>query len=343
MTKGFGEHPLRILYSSAELRGIECYADYMEGDYDNRFAISIPGRRTEKCLSELDSWSSCSTMFYPMDMELNLRGWPAECTFRGAFGTVLKKYFTKLNSRRVEVFRETTFRIFIGMPTPNGDPMLYHLTMLHEVRDVEVARARRFQFELKCRVVEYGETEFCLISGLRFGSYVDIINTKVSTSSTLRNRLFPNVRDEDIRLKDLEDYVKGSAFSTCSDEDEVMVVQMVFLFRGLIGRDDNMCIPSVVYELADSQYNWNRFAWGTYLWRNKIPRMRAWRIKTQLSLEQCLRILDVSVENNIPRDFEPTPVEIHLPFFVRYVSWTLDKVYSPPQQQSHPKDRSPSP
>nr|KAJ0227857.1 hypothetical protein LSAT_V11C100049050 [Lactuca sativa] len=250
------------------------------------------------------------------------------------------------------------------MPTPNGDPMLYHLTMLHEVRDVEVARARRFQFELKCRVVEYGETEFCLISGLRFGSYVDIINTKVSTSSTLRNRLFPNVRDEDIRLKDLEDYVKGSAFSTCSDEDEVMVVQMVFLFRGLIGRDDNMCIPSVVYELADSQYNWNRylrdnegegytktmkytllgfqFPFKVNL-RNKIPRMRAWRIKTQLSLEQCLRILDVSVENNIPRDFEPTPVEIHLPFFVRYVSWTLDKVYSPPQQQSHPKDRSPSP
>ncbi|CAI9270051.1 unnamed protein product [Lactuca saligna] len=339
MTKGFGEHPLRILYSSAELRGIECYADYMVPqketttiDLRSRFldverknvsASSIPGAAAVRCFIR---WI-----------------WNSKCTFRGAFGTVLKKYFTKLNSRRVEVFRETTFRIFIGMPTPNGDPMLYHLTMLHEVRDVEVARARRFQFELKCRVVEYGETEFCLISGLRFGSYVDIINTKVSTSSTLRNRLFPNVRDEDIRLKDLEDYVKGSAFSTCSDEDEVMVVQMVFLFRGLIGRDDNMCIPSVVYELADSQYNWNRFAWGTYLWRNKIPRMRAWRIKTQLSLEQCLRILDVSVENNIPRDFEPTPVEIHLPFFVRYVSWTLDKVYSPPQQQSHPKDRSPSP
>ena len=65
--------------------------------------------------------------------------------------------------------------------------------------------------------------------------------------------------DEDFWLKDLEDYVKGPAFSTCSDEDAVMVVQMIFLFRGLIGRDDNMCIPSVVYELADSQYNWNRY------------------------------------------------------------------------------------
>nr|KAJ0192607.1 hypothetical protein LSAT_V11C800396980 [Lactuca sativa] len=138
----------------------------------------------------------------------SLRGWPAECTFGGALGSVLKKYITKLNSRRVELFRETAFGIFIGMPTPNGDPMLCDLMMLHEVRDVEVARDERFQFELQGRVVEYSETEFCLINGLRFGPYVDIINTKVSTSSALRNRLFSNVRDEDLRLKNLEDYIK---------------------------------------------------------------------------------------------------------------------------------------
>ncbi|CAI9296112.1 unnamed protein product [Lactuca saligna] len=131
--------------------------------------------------------------------------------------------------------------------------------MFHDVRDVEVARVGRFQFELQGRVVEYGETEFCLISGLRFGPYVDIINKKVSTSSTLRNRLFSNVRDEDLWLKDLEDYIKGPTFSTCSNEDAVMVMEMIFLLRGLIGRDSNTCIPLEVYELADSQYNWNKY------------------------------------------------------------------------------------
>ncbi|CAI9278649.1 unnamed protein product [Lactuca saligna] len=99
------------------------------------------------------------------------------------------------------------------------------------------------------RVVEYGETKFCLISDLRCGPYVDIINTKVSTSSALRNQLFPNVRDEDLRLKDLEEYIKGSAFSTCSNEDAVMVMQMMLLLTGLIGRDSNTCIPPTVYEL----------------------------------------------------------------------------------------------
>nr|KAJ0195840.1 hypothetical protein LSAT_V11C700348800 [Lactuca sativa] len=116
--------------------------------------------------------------------------------------------------------------------------------MLHKVRDVEVANGR---------VVAYGEIKFCWISGLRFGPYVEIINTKVSTSSTLRNQLFLNVRDEYLRLKDLEDYIKGPTFSTCSNEDAIMVMQMMFLLRGLIGRDGNTYIPPAVYELADSQ------------------------------------------------------------------------------------------
>nr|KAJ0193753.1 hypothetical protein LSAT_V11C800433720 [Lactuca sativa] len=259
------------------------------------------------------------------------------------------------------------------MPILNGDLMLCHLLMLHEVRDFEVAKARKFRFPFQSRVVEYGETKFYLIRGLRFGPYVDKINTKVSTSSTLMTQLFPNVRDEDLRLKDLKDYIKGPAFSTCSDEDAGS--------------------HRLRRQYMHSAGSYDMFAYGTYLWRysetqlrlwfgkiyrylrdnesvgytkmmkytvwiletfletlrfahhteNEIPRMRAWRMKTQLSLEQCLHVSDVSVENNISRVFEPTPVEIHLSFFVRYMNWNLDKVQSPQQQQSPPKERSPSP
>ncbi|CAI9269440.1 unnamed protein product [Lactuca saligna] len=242
------------------------------------------------------------------------------------------------------------------MPTPNGNSMLCHLMMLHEVRDVEVARAGKFRFELQGRVVKYGETEFCLISGLRLGQYVDIINTKVNTNSTLRNRLLPNVRDEELRLKNLEDYNKGPAFSMCSAEDAVMVMQMMFLLRGLIGRDGNTCIPPAMYMLADSQYNWNMFAWGMYLWRYNETQLRFWFGKIYMYLRDnesvgYTKMMKYTVtgfqlpfkENNIPRVFEPTPVEIHLSFLVRYINWTLDKVQSPPQPQSPPKERSSSP
>nr|KAJ0196702.1 hypothetical protein LSAT_V11C700374510 [Lactuca sativa] len=67
---------------------------------------------------------------------------------------------------------------------------------------------------------------------------------------------------------------------------------------------------------------------------NEFRRMRAWRIKTQLTVDQCLRILDVSLENNIPRVVEAMNFEIKLQFYSSYLSWTLDGVESPSMQQS---------
>nr|KAJ0195200.1 hypothetical protein LSAT_V11C700374520 [Lactuca sativa] len=144
-----------------------------------------------------------------------MRGWPAQLTCKGVVGTVLRKFIPKLKSRRLELFQETPFGIFIGMPTPNGDSMLCHLMMLHEVHDVPVDRAGRFRFELQGRVVEY-----------------------------------------DLLLKDIEYYIKWPTFLTCSNV--IMLMKIVFLLKGLIGRDTNMLILSVVYELANNLYNWNK-------------------------------------------------------------------------------------
>ena len=107
-------------------------------------------------------------------------------------------------------------------------------------------------------MVEYGETEFCLISNLRFGPYVDVINTKHKTKSALHSWLFLNLRNEDLQPKDIEDYIKRPIFETCSDDDAITLMNMLFLLRGLIGRDTNTYIMSVVFDLADNLYNWNR-------------------------------------------------------------------------------------
>ncbi|CAI9302232.1 unnamed protein product [Lactuca saligna] len=96
--------------------------------------------------------------------------------------------------------------------------MLCHLMMLHEIRDVVATRDGRLRFELQNGVVEYGETEFCLISGLRYGPYVDVINTKCNKKNCITESVVP---------------------------------------KCIIGWDTDMCIPSVVYELADNVYNWN--------------------------------------------------------------------------------------
>ncbi|CAI9263384.1 unnamed protein product [Lactuca saligna] len=160
--------------------------------------------------------------------------------------------------------------------------------MFHDVHDVLVARVGRFWFKLQGRVVKYGDIEFFLISSLRFRPYVDVINTKHNTKFALWSQLFPNFRNEDLRLKDIEDYIKGPTFLTCSNDDAIMLMNILFLLK----------------------------------------------VKVNVFILE---------ENNIPRAVEATNFEIELPFYSRYLSWTLDGVESPQMQQSPPKQWSPSP
>ncbi|CAI9302771.1 unnamed protein product [Lactuca saligna] len=165
-----------------------------------------------------------------------MRGWPAKLTFKGVVGTMLREFIPKLNSRRLELFRETTFRIFIGMPTPNGDPMLFHLMMLHEVRYVVVARV-----------------------------------------------------------------------------------------GGLIGRDTNTCIPSVVFVLAGNVYNWNRFAWSAFLWRCS-------EIQLRLLFRKIHRYLRDQANVGPVKTLKYTVTSFHLPLSLHV---TLHPELDPPPQSEY--------
>ncbi|CAI9262401.1 unnamed protein product [Lactuca saligna] len=58
------------------------------------------------------------------------------------------------------------------------------------------------------------------------------------------------------------------------DEDDVMHIQLVFMLKGLHGRDVKTGIPAAVYKLADNIDDWNRFAWSTYFWTYTSRLMR---------------------------------------------------------------------
>nr|KAJ0190217.1 hypothetical protein LSAT_V11C800389790 [Lactuca sativa] len=53
------------------------------------------------------------------------------------------------------------------MHVPNGDPLLVHLMMLHEVRSQEVFETGRFLFKIQGMQLDFDETRYILISGLR--------------------------------------------------------------------------------------------------------------------------------------------------------------------------------
>nr|KAJ0192302.1 hypothetical protein LSAT_V11C800449240 [Lactuca sativa] len=168
---------------------------------------------------------------------------------------MIKKYFPRLTQSQRVLFEASPFGIFLGMHIPHGDPLLVHIMMLHEL--------------------DFGETEYILICGLKVGPYVDLLyDEKGQSNSQLRARLFLDISDSRLQLKDLEDLIMSPNYSALQDEDVVMLIQLVFMLKGLHRRDVKTGIPTVVYKLADNIDNWNRCAWGTYFWKYTSRMMR---------------------------------------------------------------------
>ncbi|CAI9298275.1 unnamed protein product [Lactuca saligna] len=82
------------------------------------------------------------------------------------------------------------------------------------------------------------------------------------------------ILDARLRLKDLEELIMSSNCLALQDEDAMMLIQLVFMLKGLHGRDIKTGIPAAVYKLADNIDDWNKFAWGTYFWKYASRMMR---------------------------------------------------------------------
>ncbi|KAL7609966.1 hypothetical protein Lser_V15G10053 [Lactuca serriola] len=202
-------------------------------------------------------------------MTHNLRGMhddldqKSDLTLKGMIGTIFKDYFSRLTESQRVLFEASSFGRLLGMHIPHSDPLLVHLIMLHEVRSKQVSKMGRFLFEIQGMQLDFGETEYILICGLRVGPYVDLLHDERGWSnSNLRARLFPDITDAHLRLKDSEDYIMSPNYFPLKDEDVVMLIQLVFMLKGLHGQDVKMSIPTAVYKLADNIDDWNGFAWG---------------------------------------------------------------------------------
>ncbi|CAH1426508.1 unnamed protein product [Lactuca virosa] len=73
----------------------------------------------------------------------------------------------------------------------------------------------------------------------------------------------------------------------------------------------------------------------------ELSRMRSWRSKTPLSWDNCHRIINVLVPNNVPIPVVANGTELMLPFYVRYVNRTLNHEESPPPQHSPVRNSPP--
>nr|KAJ0228345.1 hypothetical protein LSAT_V11C100048730 [Lactuca sativa] len=216
--------------------------------------------------------------------------------------------------------------------------------MLHEIRSQEVFEIGRFLFEIQGMQLDFSETEYILICGLKVGPYMDLLHDKRDQSnSNLRAWLFPDITDARLRLKNLEDYIMSLNYLSLQDQDDVMFIQLVFMLKGLHGRDVKTGIPAAVYKFADNIDDWNRFAWGTYfltytlgLMRGMFEKIKNFRIFKHTNPESKKVHKFIVAGFMLPFKLKNHPIvvmenatELMFLFYIRYINWTLNHEESP--------------
>ncbi|CAI9276818.1 unnamed protein product [Lactuca saligna] len=128
-----------------------------------------------------------------------------DLTLKSVVGTIIKDYFPRLSQLQRTLFEALPFGRFLGMHVHNCDPLIVHLMMLHEVWSQEVYESGMFPLEIQRVQLDFGETEYILISGLRVCPYVYLLHDeKGRLNSNLRARFFPKITNAHLWLRDLE-------------------------------------------------------------------------------------------------------------------------------------------
>ncbi|GJR22451.1 phospholipase-like protein [Tanacetum coccineum] len=120
---------------------------------------------------------------------------------------------------------------------------------------------------------KFGREEFCLITGLRFGSensdhYVEGINP-------YKRLLFgSDIDGGHITGQMLLDKINCEEFFKLQDEDAVAVCQLAVLHLILLGRQPAHNIPEWWFRLIVDKNKWETYPWGSYVWAKLYRQLR---------------------------------------------------------------------
>ncbi|XVF75184.1 hypothetical protein PTKIN_Ptkin13bG0167000 [Pterospermum kingtungense] len=119
-------------------------------------------------------------------------------------------------------------------------------------------------FRIGDNLICFGKQEFCLITGLKFGTSAFDTNAVYRPSDDgLWMKIFKGLQ---ISTKDLWDRFKKGEFN--ENRDIAIKVALVLLAElVLMAGDGRGCVRSWVWELVDNRDAWDKFPWGKYVFQ----------------------------------------------------------------------------
>ncbi|PWA57127.1 phospholipase-like, Aminotransferase-like mobile domain protein [Artemisia annua] len=171
----------------------------------------------------------------------------------------------KLDAKRRNLFRSNCFRYWLDLLYFEHEPHLidYMVRKQHRVDDSHYDMP--FIYYLDGHTLHFGRPEFCLMTGLRFGS----VSFEVYTSSDLkfRERVFPDKQWLIVTNLDLIGVLEDEErFWRLSDEDAIRISLLLVLEVIFMGRLLTCQVDDTLMRLVENLDTWNAFPWGEHIW-----------------------------------------------------------------------------
>ncbi|KAK1436778.1 hypothetical protein QVD17_02560 [Tagetes erecta] len=162
-------------------------------------------------------------------------------------------------SARSELFRATCFGPWLDVQSTSNDQSLVHLML--QTQYIPDGLQNTLYFRVGGQKLRFGPQEFCLITGLRLGSYHWGWGRG---NMTFKDRVFGvQARLKVLDLKNIFD----RSLDQLSDLDAVRICLLMLLEVGFMGHESGYLVDSALLQLVEDLDSWNTFPWGSYLWK----------------------------------------------------------------------------
>ena len=178
--------------------------------------------------------------------------------------TALNSVPEDLKIEDVRRFTESCFGHFLQMHRQNNfSGGIVHRLLLRELHHDGPADEMRFL--LGKHIVRFSKTEFCLITGLKFGVEPDTARYEV-VENGIHDRYFRG--QEEVEIEKLRAVLRIGIFE--QQYDAVKLALLFMLNRILMGFDGRDKVPVWQFRLVEDLDAFDVFPWGTHVYRRSI-------------------------------------------------------------------------
>ncbi|KAK2645609.1 hypothetical protein Ddye_020804 [Dipteronia dyeriana] len=149
---------------------------------------------------------------------------------------------------------------------------IVHSLLLREIK-IDGASENELLFSVSGKKARFGQREFCLVTGLRFGKISEIINMPyIANENGIHKRYFPEEEAEELKLSTVYDrFVAGNFLE---GDDSLKMALFLIVNNVLFGQLFDKKVTPWLFNLVDDLEAFNGFAWGHYVFKMTLHYLR---------------------------------------------------------------------